>query len=44
MPCPFLLGRIRDYEHRRAWIREKLAELVEVFAIDLCAYAIMSNH
>ena len=34
----------RDYEHRRAWIREKLAELVEVFAIDLCAYAIMSNH
>ncbi len=34
----------RDYEHRRAWIRSKLAELVEVFAIDLCAYAIMSNH
>ncbi len=34
----------RDYEHRRAWIRTKMAELVEIFAIDLCAYAIMSNH
>ena len=42
--CGFDRHSGRDYEHRRAWIREKLAELVEVFAIDLCAYAIMSNH
>jgi len=34
----------RNYEHRRAWLRERLAELVEVFAIDLSAYALMSNH
>lgn len=34
----------RDYEHRRGWIRAKLAELVRIFAIDLYAYAIMSNH
>ena len=34
----------RNYEHRREWLRERLAELVEVFAIDLCAYALMSNH
>ncbi len=34
----------RNYEHRRDWLRERLAELVEVFAIDLCAYALMSNH
>jgi len=34
----------RDYEHRRGWIRAKMAELVEIFAIDLYAYAIMSNH
>jgi hypothetical protein len=42
--CGFDRHSGRDYEHRRAWIRDKLAELVEVFAIDLCAYAIMSNH
>jgi REP element-mobilizing transposase RayT len=34
----------RNFEHRRDWLRERLAELVEVFAIDLCAYALMSNH
>lgn len=33
-----------SYEHRRAWVQERLALLTEVFAIDLCAYAIMSNH
>ena len=34
----------QDYEHRRQWVVERLATLVEVFAIDLCAYAVMSNH
>lgn len=34
----------QDYEHRRQWVVERLAILVEVFAIDLCAYAVMSNH
>lgn len=34
----------RNYEHRRAWMRQRLAELVAVFAVDLCAYALMSNH
>lgn len=34
----------KDYEHRREWVRGRLAQLLEVFAIDLCAYAIMSNH
>ena len=34
----------RNCEHRRDWMRQRLAELVEVFAIDLCAYALMSNH
>ena len=33
-----------NYEHRKTWIVEKLMELNQVFAIDLCAYAIMSNH
>lgn len=34
----------QEYEHRRQWVVERLALLVEVFAIDLCAYAVMSNH
>ena len=33
-----------DFSHRRGWIVERMKELADVFAIDLCAYAIMSNH
>ena len=34
----------QNYEHRRQWIKDKLYQLTEVFALDLCAYAVMSNH
>ena len=34
----------KNYEHRKPWVVEKLKQLSEVFAIDICAYAIMSNH
>jgi REP element-mobilizing transposase RayT len=34
----------QNYEHRRGWIETKLLELGQVFAIDICAYAVMSNH
>lgn len=34
----------QDYEHRRQWVVERLALLVDVFAVDLCAYAVVSNH
>jgi putative transposase len=34
----------KNYEHRRAWVRERLGFLVEIFAVDLIAYAVMSNH
>jgi len=33
-----------SFEHRRQWIIERLALLEQVFAIDIAAYAIMSNH
>ena len=34
----------KNYEHRRGWLETKLLELPSVFAIDVAAYAIMSNH
>ncbi|MBU2872064.1 transposase [Colwellia sp. E2M01] len=34
----------QSFEHRRAWVAEKLLKLGEVFAIDVCAYAVMNNH
>ena len=44
----FLCGEDRvlgtSYEHRRQWIVDGLYELTTIFAIDLCAYAVMSNH
>ena len=33
-----------SYEHRRGWVENKLLALAQVFAIDVCAYAVMSNH
>ena len=34
----------RNYEHRRAWIETRLHELAQIFSIELCGYAVMSNH
>jgi REP element-mobilizing transposase RayT len=34
----------KSYEHRRQWIVDRMKLLADLFAIDLCAYAVMSNH
>ncbi|WP_133405486.1 transposase [Parashewanella tropica] len=34
----------KSYEHRRGWVEQRLLHLAEIFAIDICAYAVMSNH
>jgi len=33
-----------SYEHRRQWIEDCLLEISTVFAIDIAAFAVMSNH
>ncbi len=34
----------QSYEHRRGWIADKIKVLANTFAIDVAAYAVMSNH
>lgn len=34
----------RNFDHRKVWIVERLRLLATVFAIDVCAYAVLSNH
>jgi REP element-mobilizing transposase RayT len=34
----------RDYSHRKHWVLKRLQQLSRVFAVDICAYAVMSNH
>jgi len=44
----FLCGNDRysgkSYEHRREWLEAKLLHTADIFAIKLCAYAVMHNH
>ena len=34
----------RDYSHRKQWIVDRIDLLSKNFAVDMCAYAVMSNH
>jgi len=34
----------KSYEHRRVWIEDRIRILASIFGVDICAYAVMSNH
>jgi putative transposase len=34
----------RDYSHRKAWLVNRLRQLAGIFAVEVCAYAVMENH
>ena len=34
----------QNYEHRRQWVVDRIRLLSSLFTIDVCAYAVMSNH
>ena len=42
--CGYDRSSRKNFDHRKQWILDRIKELSTVFAIDVCAYAIMSNH
>jgi len=43
----FLMGkdeRGRSFDHRKGWLVARIKFLAEIFAVDIAAYAVMSNH
>jgi len=42
--CGFDHSTGENFEHRRAWVDSRILELATIFAIDICAYVVMSNH
>jgi hypothetical protein len=34
----------QDFSHRKAWIVERMKFLAGIFAIDVCAFAVLANH
>src|SRR5512135_2452315 len=42
--CGFDPVTLRDFSHRKAWLVDRLRYLAAIFAIEVCAYAVMENH
>ena len=44
----FLCGKDKltgkSFEHRRQWVEDRIILLANVFCVDVCAFAVMSNH
>jgi hypothetical protein len=42
--CGFDKQTLRDFSHRKVWLVDRLRYLATIFAIEVCAYAILENH
>jgi hypothetical protein len=42
--CGFDAVTQRDFSHRKAWLVDRLRYLAAIFAIEVCAYAVLENH
>jgi REP element-mobilizing transposase RayT len=42
--CGFDKYSNTSFEHRRQWIVDRVKFLASIFNIDICSYAVMSNH
>ena len=44
----FLCGKDKysgkNFNHRRQWVEDEMLRLARVFSLDICAYAVLSNH
>ncbi|MFH1138091.1 MAG: hypothetical protein V1816_18625 [Pseudomonadota bacterium] len=34
----------KSFEHRKSWVQDRLELLAQSFALEICAFAVMSNH
>src|SRR5512136_600661 len=42
--CGFDALTGRDFSHRKAWLVDRIRYLAAIFAIEVCAYAVMETH
>ncbi len=42
--CGFDAISHKDFSHRKAWLVDRLRHLATIFAIEICAYAVMETH
>lgn len=42
--CGFDQSTGKSFEHRKQWVEDRARILASLFSVELCAYAIMSNH
>jgi len=42
--CGYDAHSQKSFEHRRQWLIDRIKKVASAFAIDVCSYAIMSNH
>ena len=42
--CGFDHATQKNFDHRKLWVQNRLRQLASLFGIDVCGYAVMSNH